>query len=303
MEAKRFLTAEHGWTEEMFDDTGWDWLHKVLHGKPVMFRLWLSKQHSNFCATGKQMGRCGMSDDDRCPSCWSPKERADHLCQCPSKSRTDLFLENVLELEQWLTTNDNTDPELCYWLMKYIRGRGSLRFSDLGELSEELATAAHSQDAIGWRNMMEGRISKHFYTIQRVHLATTTSRLNGDDWMRGLITRLLHISHSQWLFRNFTLHDTQHGYKRMKDTVEVKLRIMELSNTDPERIPEHSKFLLEIDTEQLLAGDFNSQVYWVTRWKRHVELQLQLSVEAALDQHLPEALSAHSLYGRKYDGK
>ena len=158
MEAKSLLTAEQGWTEEMFDDTGWDWLHKVLHSKPVMFRLWLSKQHTNFCATGKQTVRCGMSDDDRCPSCWSPKERADHLCQCPSKSRTDLFLENVLELEQWLTTNDNTDPELCYWLMKYIRGRGSLRFSDLGELSEELATAAHSQDAIGWRNMMEGHI-------------------------------------------------------------------------------------------------------------------------------------------------
>ena len=50
----------------------------------------------------------------------------------------------------------------------------------------------------------------------------------------------------------------------MKDTAEVKLRILELSNTDPERIPEHSKFLLEIDTDQLLAGDFNTQVYWVT---------------------------------------
>ena len=264
MEAKRFLTMDQGWTEDMFEDTGWDWLHKVLASKPVMFRLWLSKQHSNFCATGKQTVRYGISDDNRCPSCWIPKERADHLCRCPSKSRTDLFLENVSELEQWLTTNDNTDPELCYWLIKYIRGRGSLRFSEVGELSEELTLAALSQDAIGWRNMMEGRVSKHFYGIQRVHLATAHSRLNGDDWMKGLITRLLHISHSQWLFRNFTLHDTQCGYKRMKDKAEVRLRIEELSNTAPDRIPDHSKFLLEIDTEQLMAGDFNTQVYWVT---------------------------------------
>ena len=162
------------------------------------------------------------------------------------------------------TTNDNTEPELCYWLVKYIRGRGSLSFSELGELSEELNLAALSQDAIGWRNMMEGRVSNHFYGIQRVHLAMAHSRLNGDDWMKGLITRLLHISHSQWLFRNFTLHDTQCGYRRMKEKAEVHLRIAELSNTAPDRIPDHSKFLLEINTEQLLAGDFNTQVYWVT---------------------------------------
>ena len=97
---------------------------------------------------------------------------------------------------------------------------------------------------------MEGRVSTHFHRIQRSHLATAQSKLNGDDWMKGLINRLLHISHShQWLFRNFTLHDAQHGYKRMKDKAEVQLCIAELNNADPGRIPEHSKFLLEIDTE------------------------------------------------------
>ena len=252
IEAKRFLTTEQGWADDQFEDTGWDWLHRVLSSKPIMFRLWLSKQHSNFCATGRQMVRSNMSDDDRCPSCWKRKERADHLCKCPSKSRTDLFLENVSDLEQWLTNNDNTDPELSYWLLKYIRGRGSLHFSELGALSDALNMAAVSQDTIGWRNMMEGRISKHFYSIQRRHLATAQSRLNGDDWMKGLITRLLHISHSQWLLHNFTLHDAQCGYKQMKD-----------SHTDPERIPDHSKFLLEIDTEILLTENYTTQVYWV----------------------------------------
>ena len=50
----------------------------------------------------------------------------------------------------------------------------------------------------------------------------------------------------------------------MKDKAEVRLRIAELSNTAPGRIPDQSRFLLEIDTEQLMAGDFNTQVYWVT---------------------------------------
>ena len=49
-DAKTFLTNEQGWTDVQFDEVGWDWLHKVLISKPVMFRLWLSKQHSNWAA-------------------------------------------------------------------------------------------------------------------------------------------------------------------------------------------------------------------------------------------------------------
>ena len=262
-EARRFLTTEQEWTEDQFDSVGWDWLHQVLASKLIMFHLWLSKQHSNFCATGLQMKRCKLSDDDRCPSCWSHRERARHLCECPSDSRTQLFLDNVADLDSWLTLNNNTDSELAYWLIKYILGRGKLKFADLGPLSHGLHMAAVSQDRIGWRNMMEGRISKEFYGIQCVHLSKSHSRINGNNWMKGLINRLVHISHSQWLFRNFTLHDTKCGYKRLKDKQMVQLQIIELSHTDPERIPEHSRFLLKIDTEVLKTSDYETQVYWV----------------------------------------
>jgi hypothetical protein len=60
-----------------------------------------------------------------------------------------------------------------YWLIKYIQGRGKLRFAELGQLSHDLQLAADSQDWIGWRNMMEGRVSKLFYGIQCVHLSTS----------------------------------------------------------------------------------------------------------------------------------
>ena len=112
--------------------------------------------------------------------------------------------------------------------------------------------------------MMEGRISKEMYRLQHTHLATSESCITSNDWMHGLITRLLHITHSQWLFRNFTLHDKQCGYKRLKDRAEVLVRIEELRTTAPDRIPEHSRFLLEIDTERLATGAFDMQVYWVT---------------------------------------
>jgi hypothetical protein len=82
-------------------------------------------------------------------------------------------------------------------------------------------------------------------------------KLTGDDWIKGFMTRLIHISHSQWLFWNFTLH------RNLKERAKVALRIEVLSHTDPDRIPEPSRLLLEIDTEQLAWSDFDTQSYWV----------------------------------------
>ena len=62
--AREFLISEKGWLPLQFDEVAWDYLHKALSTKPVMFRLWLSKQHSNFCATGRNMSRNAQADDD-----------------------------------------------------------------------------------------------------------------------------------------------------------------------------------------------------------------------------------------------
>lgn len=156
-------------------------------------------------------------------------------------------------------------------------------FTTLGPMSDSMLEVANSQDRIGWRNMMEGRVSKAIYNVQCTHLALSTSRITGDNWMRGLILRLIHISHSQWLFRNFTLHDKQCGYQRLKDRAEVLVRIDELCNTDPDQVPEHSWFLLEIDTKRLVTGDYDTQVYWVTA----MEAARRAPVTAVTDIRIP----------------
>ena len=261
--AKLFLVQEKSWSPEQFEAVAWTSLHETLLTKPLAFRLWLSKQHSNFCATGVQMKRCKSSDDDRCPSCWRRKERASHLCICPSEARTSLFNASVRELEQWLGTNNNTADELAYWIPKYIRARGALKFCELGAMSPAMRTIAESQDLIGWRNFMEGRISKFILPVQEAHLHASSSRLTSRMWMRALISKLLHISHAQWLLRNFMLHDSQSGYLKLKNRLELLTQIESLSNIPAHEIPDESRFLLDIDTNSLAEGDLESQEYWV----------------------------------------
>lgn len=210
------------------------------------------------------MVRCNMSDDDRCPSCWKRHERADHLCKCRSAARTKLLESSVDDLVRWMSVDCRTDTELMYWLPKYIRGRGAVTFSELGQMSTKMTALAHNQDLIGWRNFMEGRVSTHFFRLQQDHLDQGSHRINATDWMRGFITKILHMTHAQWLLRNFMLHDYKLGYLTVKNRIGLLHQIDRLSHTQVHEVPEESRFLLEIDINHLAHGHTEDQEYWVS---------------------------------------
>lgn len=95
---------------------------------------------------------------------------------------------------------------------KVYQIRGANKLEDLGKMSEGVKKLAISQDIFGWHNFTEGRISKHFYNIQCIHLALSDSYLNGKVWTKHFIDRILRITHSQWIYRNVCLHDRKEGY-------------------------------------------------------------------------------------------
>ena len=138
-----------------------------MNSKPDMYKVWLSKQHTGHCGTRAQVAYySGLTENDirdsdvSCPNC-GMKETAAHLCVCPNKDRTRL-LEMVEDFEKWMNKNEGTNREIAYWVPKYILFRGTKKFEELGPMSAHMKEIKHSQDIIGWRNFMEGRISKKF---------------------------------------------------------------------------------------------------------------------------------------------
>ena len=184
--------------------------------------------------------------DTSCPNC-GDREDAAHLCQCPDEDRTRLLCENVDDLEEWLNKGGKTDPHLAYWIPRYIKYRGVRRFQDMDFLPEHLKPLAESQDLIGYRHFMEGRVSKLFWQIQSVHLACSEGHLNGTEWTKGLISRILTITHSQWIYRNVSYHDKQSGYAKRTKIEELNHKILQLSQTSPREVPQDCLFLLERD--------------------------------------------------------
>ena len=92
-------------------------------------------------------------------------------------------------------------------------------------------------------------------------------RMTGEDWMKHFIGKLLQISHSQWLYRNFTLHDKTRGYLRLQRRKEILKEVDRLLDTNPDDIPKESQYLLELDFTSLYSATFEKQSYWVLAMK------------------------------------
>jgi hypothetical protein len=71
---------------------------------------------------------------------------------------------------------------------------------------------AQSQDTIGWKEFLHGKIWTKRCKMQQAHCLLANTSLNGDDWMIKLTKKLINISHSQWLYQNFTVHHYTKGY-------------------------------------------------------------------------------------------
>jgi hypothetical protein len=202
-----------------------------------------------------------MYPDERCPNCGA-RETDAHLMRCPDEDRTRLLIDTVEELEKWMETNGRTDPELIYWILKFILMQNNKPFSQLGYMSNKMCALAESQDKIGWRNFKEGYISSHFYNIQQFHLLMSNNFLNGSDWTKQFISKLLQITHSQWIYRNISLHNRQQGYLRNKQLEDLLQEITKLSDLSPDKVPESCRFLLEVNFTDLTSSHLETQRYW-----------------------------------------
>ena len=262
--ARRFYLEDLGWMAATFDAVDWEARDQALSRTSDMFRTWLCKQCSSFCATGRNMERWFDSEATACPNCRIDDETADHLLHCFDPGRTAFFNDEVKSLQGWLT-QEHTDPELASALSRYIQGRGIRTFRDCVGTTRNrlLLKLADQQDVIGWDHMMEGKVATLFRQFQHLHLVTSPSMLNADDWIRQYITKLLHITHGQWIYRNVSRHHHKHGLLQDLERQSLLREIDKFLSLSADDVPEESRFLLEIDFRSIRTAATEKQSYWV----------------------------------------
>jgi hypothetical protein len=129
-----------------------------------------------------------------------------------------------------------------------------------------LKAAAAVQDKIGWHETMHGKLAVQLVAIQEQYCKNNNVGLDGKSWATCMVRQLQEMSHSQWLFRNFSLHHETKGYLRMQEEKELRRTARELANLDPEVLPPSSQYLLEIDIDSTELT-FSTVSYWVLAMK------------------------------------
>ena len=128
-----------------------------------------------------------------------------------------------------------------------------------------LHTLADIQDRLGWGNFVEGRVSKVFMTAVCPQLMTGRRNMTPEPerWCSIFISKLLSLTHKQWLFRNSHVH-----YKKLEGLTpqeheEIFSKVRELMWTDPADLLARHQHLLEGDFRQLGEGSSGVRQQWI----------------------------------------
>jgi hypothetical protein len=120
-----------------------------------------------------------------------------------------------------------------------------------------------AQDVIGWRHFMEWMVCKEIRVIQRTYTALSGLQTSAEEWTVELITILLEVTHSQWLYFDIQVHN------KVTDTL-ATLRKEEIQLETEEQKAMGSEGLLDEDCHlgKCNLGDLKdtsgiTETYWL----------------------------------------
>ena len=195
----------------------------------------------------------GIIDDETCA----------HVLTCEEEGRVDLLHKSIELVNDWMREN-GTVPKLRRVLVEYMHSRGGASMVLIvGDRSGPYLALARSMDIIGWRRFMEGLISKEVVEIQARSQQSEQFKCSLDKWSSQLVTRLLEVTHGQWLYRNVHVHDSIAGDLASKRKEEIRRALKDQMELGGEGLAEEDMYLLDINLDDLEASTGEDQAYWL----------------------------------------
>jgi hypothetical protein len=148
-----------------------------------------------------------------CPSCHECDEMCKHIARCPEAGRIGVFLETSNDVKKWMDSH-GMHPNIARLLLQYLHGRGRtscLEYANDLNLPDIFREYAASQDMIGWDNFIMGMISHKLLDIQSAYFHTAGESYWATRWIAGLITHLLQVTNTQWIYRCVLVHNRNMG--------------------------------------------------------------------------------------------
>jgi hypothetical protein len=122
---------------------------------------------------------------------------------------------------------------------------------------------AESQDVIGWNNFAVGMVSIKCLLIQSSYLIKSKSSAHATRWILGLITQLLQVTHTQWIYQCIPIHDPTTGTLILAHKEDLLREIEHQLTLGPDSLAEEDRFLLECNFGNFMMSTGEQQEYWL----------------------------------------
>jgi hypothetical protein len=200
-----------------------------------------------------------------CPSCNECKETCKHIAQCPEPGRAATFAQLTQGVEAWLETN-GTHKDLKLLLLCYLQGQGTVTCIESSEdlnLPQIVRDYPISQDLIGCDNFAMGMISSKLLPIQSAYNLINGVSSHATWWISGLVTQLLQVTHTQWIYRCVLVHNRNAGTLISVHKAKLHKVIKHQLALGSESLDEEDRFLLECNVDDLTYTTGEHQEYWL----------------------------------------
>ncbi len=270
---------------DQFDQVNWKSIHRTLHGLPRLFQLWASKHVLGIVGTMKFLA----NQDNRsplCPSCLECKETCKHILCCAEVGRAAAFSQSTQEIKRWMEDH-HTHPNILLILLNYLRGRGNitcLECLDNLNLPTIFRDFVASQDIIGWDGFVTGMVSSKLLPIQSAVSHSSRSSPSAEQWITGLITQLLQVTLTQWIYQCALVHDRMTGTLISAHEEDLLKEVKSQLAIGPDGLNGQDRFLLECNFDELATTTGQQQEYWLLAIQAAREVSRIRTAKADVEQ-------------------
>ncbi len=265
---KQYLCERNGWCEDTLEMIDWE-AHRLGMNRHDSHRTTLIKHMHDILPVGSTVNKWNPIYSPCCPSCPCLVETCQHLHLCPAESRRQWRADLLKSLREKLLEWD-TDLRLLDLMMEATY-RVLHQQLPQGLPTQGLEDLASSQQKIGWKEFLKGRISKRWAQCQQAYLGNrATKKKNGTTWATNVVDFFLKQWLTLWELRNNDRHGADAEARRAAEKAQAHREVTQLYALKDQLPPDLQQLFFPTLEEHLQLRTYTLRA-WINEYKQVLE--------------------------------